>query len=86
VHFVIVIKSVNWKHTYVYITEDMSSLSEMESWLPCLDNQEKLHQYLGLSDKKPIPDPVRFQRNDPLGSVCMSERAGEGAASGLCVF
>ena len=43
-------------------------MRDMEGWLPCLDNTEKLYQYLGLSDKKPIPDPVKFQEADPLGA------------------
>lgn len=57
--------------------EEDSSLTEVEGWLPCLDNQDKLHQYLGLTDKKPIPDPVHFQGCDPLGSACMSDGGAE---------
>lgn len=48
--------------------DDVKYFTEMEGWLPCLENQDKLLQSFGLSEKKPIPDPIQFQGTDPLGS------------------
>lgn len=39
--------------------------------LPTLDHQ-KLLPRLGLSENKPIPDPVRFTEFDPLGSCTIT--------------
>ena len=47
---------------------------EMEGWLPSLENLDKLNQYLGLSDKKPVPEPVKFDKPDPLGLELTSSR------------
>ena len=57
---------------------------EMENWLPCLDNMDKLHQFLGLTDNKPIPDPLRFEKADPLGSRLINTQKQENLASTLC--
>ena len=58
----------------------------MEGWLPCLDNMDKLHQFLGLSDKKPIPDPIKFEKPDPLGAKQVIGQKEEDLASTLSKF
>ena len=59
---------------------------EMEGWLPCLDNIDKLQQFLGLSDKKPIPDPIRFEKPDPLGAKQVTSQKEEDLASTLSKY
>ena len=58
----------------------------MENWLPCLDNMDKLHHFLGLSEKKPIPDPLRFEKPDPLGAKLINSQKEEDLASTLSKF
>ncbi|KAL3866609.1 hypothetical protein ACJMK2_043893 [Sinanodonta woodiana] len=47
---------------------DSDFMSVLMDTLPAFDNIEKLHHHLGLSDRKPTPDPVKFSEPDPLGT------------------
>jgi hypothetical protein len=38
------------------------------TWSPWTDSFEMIMGKLGLSDKKPIPEPVAFEDADPLGA------------------
>ena len=67
----------------IYPTEEINYQVELEGWLPCLDNMDKLQQYLGLSDKKPIPDPIKFEKPDPLGAKQVTGQKEEDLASTL---
>ena len=67
----------------IYPTDEINYQVELEGWLPCLDNMDKLQQYLGLSDKKPIPDPIKFEKPDPLGAKQVTGQKEEDLASTL---
>ena len=67
-------------------TDEINYQMEMEGWLPCLDNIDKLQQFLGLSDKKPIPDPIRFEKPDPLGAKQVTSQKEEDLASTLSKY
>ncbi|KAK3583560.1 hypothetical protein CHS0354_026149 [Potamilus streckersoni] len=50
------------------IRDETDFMSVLMDTLPTFDNIEKLHHHLGLSDRKPTPDPVKFSEPDPLGT------------------
>ncbi|KAL4227433.1 putative E3 ubiquitin-protein ligase herc1 [Mactra antiquata] len=49
-------------------TDESGYLRDMECLLPRLESQDKLHQILGISERKPFHDPIIFEQTDPLGT------------------
>ena len=41
--------------SFNYPTDEINYQVELEGWLPCLDNMDKLQLFLGLSDKNSLP-------------------------------
>ncbi|ESP05641.1 hypothetical protein LOTGIDRAFT_181433 [Lottia gigantea] len=65
--------------------EMMLSLMEDQSHNVLNDNFDKLLPRLGLTDRKNIPDPVRFTENDPLGSRIINTKSPELTSESLGV-
>jgi len=66
-----------------YVVDEMDMLSEdMNPKLQGLDAFENTMGTLGLSERRPVPDPVTFDQPDPLGaSVVASKVTGLEAGS-----
>ena len=61
------------------LSEDSKIFSDVQSAgavNPLNDDFESLMGTLGLSERKPVPDPVFFDETDPLGTSLMSTSDG----------
>ena len=58
--------------SFNYPTDEINYQVELEGWLPCLDNMDKLQQFLGHSDKNSITKQANTMIHDqtaPDGAV-----------------
>jgi len=64
------------------LSEDSEILSDVQSTVnPLNDDFESLMGTLGLTERKPVPDPVVFEESDPLGIGLMT--TPDAASTGL---
>jgi len=65
------------------LSEDSEPFSDVQSSVsPLNDDFESLMGTLGLSERKPVPDPVFFEESDPLGTSLMTSPDSGGALMG----
>jgi len=55
------------------LAEESEIFSDVQTTVnPLSDNFESAMGSLGLSERKPVPDPVFFEKSDPLGTSLMT--------------
>lgn len=55
------------------LSEDSEIFSDVDSAVnPLNENFESVMGTLGLSERKPVPDPIVFEETDPLGISLMA--------------
>ena len=65
--------SINSVIVLLMLSEDDDIFSDVQSTVnPLNDDFESVMGTLGLSERKPVPDPVIFEESDPLGISLMA--------------
>jgi hypothetical protein len=65
-------------NTIVFLTDPMIIFSDTAQSKPVTEKVDILMSKIGLTDHKPVPEPVKFSENDPLGTGHLKSATSSG--------